>query len=117
MTSLPEIWNDITNGVAGFLNHPLVDSLGVWMDNAFVGAAIIIFFKYVLPKLRENEANKQTIKEMKALFEQTMITVDTTIKGMTGVNLGLESKTNALLEVFDTAFKDSNIFILENEFI
>ncbi len=106
-----ELWLNFWGGINTFLEYPVVQSMGTWIDTGIVGIGAVIFFKYVLPKLRENEANKKLIIEMEDKFNKFVEVADASVIKLTGINLNLEEKVAKLGEAFNVAFMDSNIGI------
>ena len=61
LVTAAELWTSATGGLETFFSYPLVQYLSTWLDTGIIAVGSIIFFKYILPKLRENEKNKEYI--------------------------------------------------------
>jgi len=104
-----ELWASIEAGFTAFITHPAVKQVGIWLDNGMVVAAIIVFFKYILPKLRENEANKERAEIAEANLAKITSVVDTFLQKLTGIEFHIEDRVNGLIQVINTAFQNSNL--------
>lgn len=111
LATATEIWNDTINGVQSFFDSSIVQTVGPWLDNAIIAILAIVFFKYILPALRENEANKKLVEELQATLASVVKITNDAIITMTGVNLNLEDKLIKLSQAINIAFLDSNISI------
>ena len=112
-----ELWENVWASMGDFVSNDTVQNIWAMLDNAAVGIFIIVFFKYILPKLKENEANKALIEELTALFKTSMAAIDQNVQQYTGINLGLERKMDVMLESFNIAFTDSSIGITAKRII
>ena len=109
LVSVSEAWTNFWNSFDFILTNPTTQSVLAILDNTAVAIAIVVFFKYILPKLRENEANKKLIKEMQEEFTKFVMFANDVLTRTTGVNMEIDTKFAALADAFNTAFQASGI--------
>lgn len=105
----PNAWQVFWESVGDFFANDTVQGIAAWADKFIYALILTIFFKYILPRLMENERNKKIINETDQKFQNFLEQLDTKLNSSFGINLGLKQDMLALKEAFRVAFQEVNI--------
>lgn len=111
LVTAPELWQTIWSGLGDFWSNEYTQMVFGYLDTTIFGIAIVVFYKYIGPKIMENERLKKEIQEKDKMFEDFLGKIDERMDRVFGLNVGFKADFIALKEAFNVAFSNSNLTV------